>query len=390
MIYEEIIQELDRGPLNEQIKNGLSQKEIHKTIIHTFNQYFDNKNNLERYANDFLVHDWINYCKTYYNDIDDNINDVISLFRNAKLIDNMKVFEAFSNFQDTTVEIGNKYWSMVILQKDLSNLGDYEYVTECFKMIDDICEIVIKQFMFFLVYIHRISIGKNTSFEDVIKLNFGNLINELTQSNVLNNLLKFLKSNVSISQWRNIACHKSYQYKDGRIECKYGNNLEHSITFNCKEELLDITKNINRISQAINFAFKFFLYDNIQDIGFIYNRKTTNLENRNETWHLLFSTELYSSGFKVINIEDTKDELKIVLQEMTLQDKAKRAIQSSISIYKAWMLTCKDNIEIIYIDIDGAPYLSSCATSAICKEIGMGNKGIDYLAEKTIFRRLDK
>jgi hypothetical protein len=153
---------------------------------------------------------------------------------------------------------------------------------------------------------------------------------------------------------------------------------------------LDITNKLNKIAQAINFAYKFFFYDNIQDIGSIFNQTNNDIKSRDETWHLIFVTELYSNGFRVIEIEDKQDKLKILLQEMTLEDKEKRSIQSSIALYKAWFHSSKKNIEIIYVDIDGYLYLSSSTTALVCEEIGKGNKDINYLAQNAVFKKLSK
>lgn len=390
MIYKQIIQGLDQFDINELSMRGLTKQQINESIICCFDKFFENKGNLDRYAKDFLVQDWITYKRNFYIVIDDNINEVLNIFKAAKIKDTNKVFEAVSNFQEISVEIGNKYWSMVIMQRNMSEFGDFEYIAECFNLIDQICEIIIKNYLFLIVQMHRISKNKNSDFNDIQKLTFGDLINELNQAKKLDNLLNYFDSSISISQWRNIACHKSYKYNDGKIECKYGKDLEHSTTIDNKKDLLDITNKLNKIAQAINFAYKFFFYDNIQDIGSIFNQTNNDIKSRDETWHLIFVTELYSNGFRVIEIEDKQDKLKILLQEMTLEDKEKRSIQSSIALYKAWFHSSKKNIEIIYVDIDGYLYLSSSTTALVCEEIGKGNKDINYLAQNAVFKKLSK
>jgi hypothetical protein len=391
MIYKELTGQLDDSPLYDLISDGFSDKKIVETINNTFDQFFVNKSNLERYSKDFLIHDWINYTRNHYDKIDININEILSLVHSSQNIDKNAVFKTFASFQNQSANIGNKHWSLCILQKDLSQLGDYEYITECFTMIENICEIFLKNFFVILVYLHRISKNKISSLEEIGNLKFGNLVNEITQANILPNLLQTLQSPLSISQWRNIACHKSYLYISNKIECKYGKHLEKQYTLNSKEDLLKITKELNLISQAINFSFKFTLYDNITEIGNIYNSNNSsqNCEvNRSETWHLLLVTELYISGFKVIEIKENDTSIKICIEEMTYQDTYKRAIQSSIAIYKVWGYTNKNTIEIIYFDINKTPYLSSSSTSDVCEKIASGLEDINFLASKANFIKL--
>lgn len=156
MIYKQIIQGLDEFDINELSMRGLTKQQINESIICCFDKFFENKDNLDRYAKDFLVQDWITYKRNFYIVIDDNINEVLNIFKAAKIKDTNKVFEAVSNFQEISVEIGNKYWSMVIMQRNMSEFGDFEYIAECFNLIDQICEIIIKNYLFLIVQMHRI------------------------------------------------------------------------------------------------------------------------------------------------------------------------------------------------------------------------------------------
>lgn len=204
-----------------------------------------------------------------------------------------------------------------------------------------------------MVYLNRIRTKKSLDFALVKKMKFGNLYNELSQTKMLEQLFAVSKSKVSINQWRNIACHKDYQYIGGKIYCDYGSNKENKIILESKEELLDIAKNIYRISQVINYSFKFFTYDNIFEIhNYLDNQNSQVIDDRDATWHLIFVTELYANGYETIDVIEDDESVQVILKDMyDTEDIEKRAIQSAIALYKLWNLTEKDNLTIYILQI---------------------------------------
>lgn len=99
-----------------------------------------------------MIQDYINYTKNNFENLDILILEVINFYRKTLSENNEETLKAFAFFQDETVSIGNKYWSMYVLQKDFSLLEDEEYVMESFNLIEDVSEILLKNF-FFLWYI---------------------------------------------------------------------------------------------------------------------------------------------------------------------------------------------------------------------------------------------
>jgi hypothetical protein len=270
------------------------------------------------------------------------------------------------------VSISNKYWSMCVLQKDFNLLEDEEYVMEAFNLIENVSEILLKNFFSFMVYLNKIRTNKSLDFNLVKKMKFGNLYNELSQTKMLEQLFAVSKSDIPINQWRNIACHKDYQYTRGKVYCDYGSNKENQIILESKEKLLDIAKNIYRISQVINYSFKFFMYDNIYEYLDDSNHQ---VDDRNATWHLIFVTELYANGYETIDIKEDDESVQVVLKDMyDTEDIEKRAIQSSIALYKLWCLTEKDNLVVTYVTNNDKQYMKILCKGEICKTLSTGDK----------------
>ncbi|MFW7431780.1 hypothetical protein [Vagococcus carniphilus] len=381
MIYKEIVEAMK--------KNNIKIDNLSEDIEKLFSPFFLNEVNLKRYSKDYLIQDYVSYTKNNCENLDSLILEVINFYRIALSENNEETLKAFAFFQDETVSIGNKYWSMYILQKDFSSLEAEECVMESFNLIENVSEILLKNFFSFMVYLNRIRTNKSLDFDLVKKMKFGNLYNELSQTQMLEQLFAVSKSNVPINQWRNIACHKDYQYTKGKIHCSYGSNKENQIILDSKEELLDIAKNIYSISQVINYAFKFFTYDNIHEIGHYLDDQNSRVDDRDATWHLIFVTELYANGYETIDIKEDDESVQAILKDMyDSEDIEMRAIQSSIALYKLWCLTEKDNLTVIYTTNNDKQYMRAFCKGEICKTISVGDEDISYLAENSTFIKL--
>ncbi|WZL80235.1 hypothetical protein QBE53_10505 [Vallitaleaceae bacterium 9-2] len=388
MIYKKLSDELCMHELGREVKEGKSKEEITGDIIFTFSSFFKNKENLKRYSLDFLVHDWINYNKNNYEGLHDHIQEVVDYLNSVKAVEPDSVYKAFAEFQELTTEMGNKHWSLCILQRDLSELELFEYITEVFGLIENIGEVMLKVFLGFLVYIKRLKANPTVELDKVMKLSFGNIYNEFKTLGILADFTCSEIHNVPLTQWRNIACHKSYKVVGTSIKCAYGRNLDKEVVVEDKEELLEISVLLNTLSQIVNFATKFFLYDNIYEISPYYQAVTKTSTIRDETWQMLFHTELFTNGFELINVNDDGMVVTVTVQEMTDQDVKLRSVKASAFLFKLWELTNRTKVAIDYIDKSGVAYLKSQTTATVCSEIAVGKKEFVYLAEKAEFIRL--
>ena len=221
-------------------------------------------------------------------------------------------------------------------------------------------------------------------------MTFGNLVNELLTTSNLGYMVSDCGFGISVSQWRNIACHKNYRFLNGNIVCNYGNNLLNEIVLQTKEEILAVTLNIAKLNRILNFATKFFVYDNIDEIGSLYQKKQYKAEGRDETWQLIFITKLLANGFEVLDIRHNEENLTVKIRELTNLDYKMRGIQASKAIYDIWYYSHLNDIiiETIYFTKEDKPYLSARCKSDICDKIGSGEEEIVFLAENTTFTLL--
>lgn len=373
--------------LNSDASQIIGKRDFQSDIIATFSDFFENKDNLSLYSNDYLIQDYVSYKRNDLHLYKNALLEVHALLQAAKTASTDDTYSGLAYFQPISVEMGNKHWSMVKLQNDFDLLEPYEYVTECFCLIEHTSENLLKNLFALLVYLIRVDKGKKPNYEEITRIKFGNLLNEIIQSNRLNTVLGIVPSNVSVSQWRNISCHKSYQYVNGKVNCQYGDKLQFSITINTKEDLLRIAKSIYKVAQIILLPVKLFLYDNIEQIRTKMDVLSLDSANfRDEDWELIFVTELLANGLVVVGIKN-EEKLCITVQDTQDGDVNNRIILIPLAAYKAWVLTEKGEVEIIYVQSNGKPYASISLSSDVCEKVSSYKKDFSYLAEKMVVKK---
>lgn len=383
-MYKDIVKAMEEGDFSELVKG---RKGYFDEIVKLFGTYFENEDNLKRFSYDYLVQDYINYEKNYFDGIDNTLLEVISFFHKAKEEKPILVYKGMARFQAHMVDMGNKYWSMCKMQRDFSGLETYEYIAGCFELIENVCEILIKKYFSLLIYMLRILKDKIPDWESIQNMKFGNMYNELIQAGILENMFKILNSEISISNWRNIACHKSYEVVEGKIIGRYGEMLDKAIVIESKDALFSITQSIYRVSQVLTLSTKLFLYDNIYEIREQMDELGIDIVNtRDEDWQLILVTELFANGFKVLEIKD-EEELSIIVQDMTNDDIKERIIGIPLVGYKAWILTGRKSVKVTYVDLKGKPSCRIGLDADICEKVANYEEEWIYLAEKMSIER---
>lgn len=399
MFIEDLVNEMkDILKLDDFFKEGGHIFDISAKIKNEFNDFFSSKSSLDRYANDYLISDWVNYLKySGRTTMKQDIIEIIEMFNKAKEKNDNKTFEMLAMHMKDAVQVGDKYWSFVFLEKDRNELKFYEYVTVAFESINSISETAIKCFLTLIVAINRIKRNKSVEYEKIVNMKFGSMVNELVQTSNLGRILSDCGYGVSVSQWRNIACHKNYCINGEKIVCNYGTHLENEVTLN-KEELLSVNIYIAKIARILNFAVKFFTYDNNTQIAIKYEtlrdevvaRGEINQPGRDETWLLIFVSKLVANGFEPIDIEIDVNHITLKIKELTNLDYKWRVAQTPKIIYNMWNYSnIKEGVlEVIYSTKEGIPYLNTVADCKDCALVDKGKEDFEYLINNCKFMKI--
>jgi hypothetical protein len=145
--FSEILSALrDKSPLGILYEAGYTPEQIKEEIINTFTSYFSNKLNLEKYAINWLVSDWINFTRIsmQYPGINDDIAKVIDTYNKSKATNHNATIDALSELMEFHLETGNKFWSILKLEVPKDKLLLPEFVQTSMNDISNLIRSIIE------------------------------------------------------------------------------------------------------------------------------------------------------------------------------------------------------------------------------------------------------
>jgi hypothetical protein len=259
--FQKILEGLkDKSPIPLLLENGYSPSIIKSEIIETFKPYFKNHSNLENYAINFLVSDWINFLRISikHAGIEDEIKTVLDTYDQAKMRDHESTMIVLSEMIPFHLESGNKYWSFLNLEVDKTDLEIYEFAQTSMKDISNIIEGISKSVYVENVLINKIKRGRPIDIEKTMSNKLGNLIQDLIDNSEYGSIFIVPKENLKLSDWRNIGAHHTYSIIDGKIQCESGEGVR-KITFEIeRNELFERLNYCMRTTEILNMAHKIF------------------------------------------------------------------------------------------------------------------------------------
>jgi hypothetical protein len=169
--------------------------------------------------------------------------------------------------------------------------------------------------------------------------------------NLKSEIPAFVIKGLPISQWRNISDHKTYEYKNNKIICLYGNNNDKKKVLYSINSLIFISNKITKIYNAIYTAFNLFFYNNVK----LFSTKALNF--REDIWLDSFKISIGALNFLIANYKNN-NVFAIKIKDIenisgTCKEKQLvRAIHCSQFVVNIWPFVKKD-IRIIYCDSFG-------------------------------------
>lgn len=386
--FQKILEGLkDKSPIPVLLENGYTPSTIKAEIIETFTPYFKIHSNLEKYAINFLVSDWINFLRIsiIYSGIENEIKTVLDSYNQAKTKNYEDTMDVLSKMSPYHLEAGNKYWSFLNLEVDKKDLEIYEFAQTSMKAISDIIEGISKSVYVENVLINKIKRGKTV---DIAKTNtnkLGNLVQDLIDNSNYGSIFIVPTENLKLSDWRNIGAHHTYSIVDNKIHCESGEGAR-KITFEIgRSELFERLSYCMRTTEILNMSHKIFGFDNLPEISRRINKDKSSA--RPEIGFLMFSSALMSQGFKIQKINYDSENASLELFDLTTDNPRDRGLHSSQLLNQLWLLTNSKSLEIKYFKNDGNLYLTSSIGSEIFEQLEKDDtKGTSYFAENVNFK----
>ncbi|PKP30511.1 MAG: hypothetical protein CVT99_12645 [Bacteroidetes bacterium HGW-Bacteroidetes-16] len=376
-----------KSPIPLLLENGYTPSRIKYEIIETFTPYFQNPTNLEKYAINYLVADWINFLRISikYPGIEADIKTVLSAYSQAKERNHLVTMNVLSTLIPIHLEAGNKFWTFLNLEINKKDLELYEFVKASMDDISNIIEGISKSVYVENVLINKIKRGKVIDLEKTLSNKLGNLIQDLIDNSDYSTLFIVPSESLKLSDWRNISAHHTYRIQDDKIICEVG---ESNNKFAFEIERTELFERVNyciRTAEILNIVHKLFSFDNLPEISS--RLKKDKINSRPEIGFLMFSSALMSQGFEIQNIEYNNEFASLELADLTNENPKDRAIHSSQLLNQLWLLTNSKNLEIKYFTKDKMLYLTSSIKSDIFEQMTKDeSKGIEYFAENVEFK----
>jgi len=386
--FQKILEGLkDKSPLPLLFENGYTPVTIKAEIVETFKPYFQNSSNLEKYAIDYLVSDWINFLKISINHpgIENDIKLVLKSYEQAKTLSYDHTINVLSEMIPLHLESGNKYWSFLNLEVNKKDLEIYEFCQTSMKDISDIIEGLTKSLYIENVLINKIKRGRPVDISKTITNKLGNLIQDLIDNSDYSALFIVPTENLKISDWRNIAAHHTYSIIGNTIKCESGegtNKISFELT---RAELFQRVNYCMRTNQVLNMAHKIFGFDNLPEIS--KRIEEDKVSDRPEIGFLMFSSALMSQGFEIKNIAYDPEKAILELIDLTEDNPRDRGIHSSQLLNQLWLVTNSKHLQIKYFKNDGLLYLTSSIGGDIFEQMQLDKKkDVTFFAENVSFK----
>ena len=386
--FQKILEGLkDKSPIPLLLENGYTPSTIKAEIIETFKPYFKNHSNLEEYAINFLVSDWINFLRisTKHTGIENSIKTVLDAYEQAKTRSYENTIDVLSAMIPFHLESGNKFWSFLNLEVDKKDLEIHEFAQTSMNDISNIIEGISKSLYVENVLINKIKRGKPIDIENTMSNKLGNLIQDLIDNSDYSSIFIVPKENLKISDWRNIGSHHTYSIIDNKIYCESGEGAR-KISFEIgRDELFERLNYCMRTTEILNMTHKIFGYDNLPEISKRIDKDKYYA--RPEIGFLTFSSGLMSQGFKIQNVNYDSENASLELLDLTQDNPRDRGIHSSQLLNQLWLLTNSKSLEIKYFKNDGDLYLTSSVKGEVFEEMEKeGKKDVCYFAENVNFK----
>lgn len=206
---------------------GYTPTDIKESTLNVLSPYFDNKNALYKFACEGQILSIFEFFVKYHYDkkFTDGIRHVLECYKNAYNTNKNEFWDIILCSYDQMVNDENKMWTVRRNVVNIDNMDFYDKVMTYMNLIGANLEITAKHITQELYALIRMSKNKDVDYLAIRKQDFGVIINNILDQNLLNNEFITLPLQIKLSDWRNIAYHHSFSVSGNKIKCSYGKKL---------------------------------------------------------------------------------------------------------------------------------------------------------------------
>lgn len=373
--------EIDKMLYEASVK-GYTTRDIKESILNVLSPFFDNKEALHKFACEGQMLSIFEFFIKYHYDeaFVDGINHVLKCYKDAYHTNKNEFWDIVLCSYDKMVNDENKMWTVRKKVVNIDSDDVYEKIITYMNHIGANLEITAKHITQELYALICISKNKNVDYTAICKLDFGVVINNILNQNLLNNELITLPSQIKLSEWRNIAYHHSYSVSGNKLKCFYGKKIVKDIELTM-EEFESYVYQIIRTCNIFTIARCIFVFDYNFDIP--KNYKLNKADFREPMMIDQLRIALLGQQFNLCNIQVDCDKIEVDFFDLLVNANTKdRTIHCSQLLYQIWKVWKRPEVVINYFNNDGNKVCRLNIKGDVCEAYFKGEKDISYLAEQ--------
>lgn len=237
--------------------------------------------------------------------------------RDPKVFFSMWVADMTSHERATT-----NCGAAVLLQGNQAELERWLQIRSCFRTLGEQLEGGLQPYARLRLKIWELLGLRDVAARDVEALSFGGVIQELQESGKRDIIYTDPESGIRVSQIRNIALHKSFEFVNDKIVCTYGtseNSKSKELTW---DELQATSEYVDALFYVHKVVHEIFTIDNAHEVL----KKNPKISMTDYSLDCIMAYGLLASGFSFASIARGKSEWRMVLTDNQGRDaKASKA-----------------------------------------------------------------
>lgn len=375
--------------LKEIAEDGYKIEDLKEIIINALDEFFDNKQCLEKYVFQSEIIRAFEFVVRYNKDSEFKIEllEVLNCYKTAYQKDKDTFWNIVLFAVSEMVDDENKVWYVMNNVPDIESEDNYKKTIDMFSHIGNLLETSSKHIVQELYALIRLANDKQVEYEKIKNQDFGVVIQNILDTNVMNNVMTVELPDgrlTRISDWRNISFHKTYSYKNEKVICEYGKKIRNHFEL----DMSDFLRYIHQIVRKCNvlvIARIIFMFD----YGF-QNTSSFTIDNDmiDPIYIYQLKIQLLSQQFELREYTECKNNIEVNIEDLCVnKDEKERIIHCSQLLLNVWNVWKKDTVIINYLK-NGISQYKLCVDGNVCKKINDNIEPINYLAEKFIITKL--
>ena len=356
----------DFNPLIRLAQEGLTIEQLVEMIPERLGPYLSDRAVLQSMSPSYLAPDLLAVMRI---EKDARLKALLPLvlgcYRKAFARNKEMSIDALLRHDSSVMKAINEYVSQGILEIDKIGLSLDELRYEAFRNIGALCEASILPLLRDLLHQVRIDQGDPAPDSDIMTIDFGMVVAELTRKADLADLLAPPPWGLRLNQWRNIAQHHDTRIDDEKIVAFYrAGRLDREISLG-RGTVLELVYLIQGIYVVLKTSRALFLIDNSGKINSDVEPPVQKTES--VVFHL--ASSLSTQGFELTDLVLDDDSVRAEVTDRTEQKSRGRIAHSMQFVQPVWVMFPKAKVEVLYRNRNGKPLMIIEADGKDCEMV---------------------